>query len=378
MPINRNLLRASWHSWVSSDNRPRAGPWWLAWLWTLLFSLALAVPFTVLGFVLFAGPASAWRNLPGWLYWYGQNLVVAFTIAATIHLLFDASRVLLAGRKPVGEWQGWQRALFFMAVPLCGLAIGWPLALTLLGFDVRRLLNTGANAVVGGVLLGLVISGVMYLVFSAKARQIDAERRASESQLRLLQAQMEPHFLFNTLANVHSLIDHEPATAKNMLGAFTDYLRASLTDLRRDAVPLQDELALAQAYLRVQQIRMQDRLSFEIDADTATQALHLPPLLLQPLVENAVLHGLEPKLEGGAVHIRAQVQDQNLVITVNDTGLGLRSAAKPQRASAGVALENLRSRLLARYPDGASLVLAAAASGAGTQATLRLPLGAGA
>jgi LytS/YehU family sensor histidine kinase len=347
-------------------------------VWTLLFSLALAVPFTVLGFVLFAGPASAWRNVSGWLYWYGQNLVVSLIIAAIIHLLFDASRVLLAGRKPVGEWQGWQRTLFFMTVPLCGLAIGWPLALTLLGYDVGRLLNSGANAVAGGVLLGLVISGVMHVVFGAKSRQLDAERRASEAQLRLLQAQMEPHFLFNTLANVHSLIDHEPATAKQMLGAFTDYLRASLTDLRRDAVPLQDELALAQAYLRVQQIRMQDRLSFTIDADAATQALRLPPLLLQPLVENAVLHGLEPKLEGGAVHISAQVQGQSLVITVQDNGLGLNPGHKPQRATAGVALENLRSRLLARYADTGRLVLAAAADGAGTQATLKLPLEAGA
>jgi LytS/YehU family sensor histidine kinase len=167
------------------------------------------------------------------------------------------------------------------------------------------------------------------------------------------------------------LIDHEPSTAKQMLGAFTDYLRTSLTDLRRDAVPLQDELALADAYLRVQQTRMQDRLRFHVQADAAAKAVRLPPLLLQPLIENAVLHGLEPKLEGGTVRIQAQLEGQTLVLTVADDGMGLHTSKRP---GAGVALQNLRKRLQARYPSQANLVVAAAPGGTGTQATLRLPL----
>jgi sensor histidine kinase YesM len=220
--------------------------------------------------------------------------------------------------------------------------------------------------------IALLVTFVAYHWFGAKARAIDAERRATAAQLKLLQAQIEPHFLFNTLANVHSLIDQDAAKARAMLGAFTDYLRASLGGLRRDEVTLGEELALAEAYLRVQATRMEERLRFSIEADDATRRTPLLPLLLQPLVENAVQHGLEPQLEGGSVSVRARTEGGAVVVEVRDDGRGPDAPAEAaRRRGAGLALGNVRERLAARFGSDASLTLAPARPG--TLATLRLP-----
>ena len=375
MNIDRTLLRASWQSWISNDNRPRAGPWWLQWLWTGLFALAVAVPFTVLGFMTYGSGDGAWRNLSGWIEWYGKNLVVSLTISVLIHLLFDIGRALWATPVRLRGWQPWQRSLYFFSTPLLGLALGWPLGVWLAGADMLRWFDSpeGANLIAGSILMGLVISGLFHMFFAAKTRQIDAERRATEAQLRLLQAQIEPHFLFNTLANVQSLLDHDLPKAKQMLQSFTDYLRASLTTLRGEHSAVAHELDLAQSYLQLLQARMQDRLHFAITADAEARAQPLPPLLLQPLVENAVVHGLEPSVEGGSVHVSARVQGGHLLLEVRDDGLGLGAPARrSRRPGAGLALDNIRQRLLARY--GAAATLDIRATHPGTLARITLPL----
>jgi two-component sensor histidine kinase len=371
MKIDRAVLADSWHSWVSNDNRPRAGPWWLQWLWTGLFCASLALPFTVLGFLASARHAAAWRDMSGWAYWYGKNLIVCLTIGAIIHVLFDTSRRLFATPERVCAWKPWQRTLFFSGTPLLGVAIGWPLGLTLAGADIVAWFGSphGANIVVGSVLVSLSITFLFHHFFAAKAHQAQAEKRATEAQLRLLQGQIEPHFLFNTLANVTSLIDHDTVKAKRMLESFTDYLRSSLTSLRRDDATLGSELDLVQAYLGVLKTRMEDRLQFSIDADPALRAAHLPPLLLQPLVENAIHHGIEPKVEGGRVRVSARLDGPTLVLEVADDGLGL--DAPPRRAGSGLALVNLRERLRTQYGERATLTLGHARPG--TLATLRLP-----
>jgi sensor histidine kinase YesM len=221
------------------------------------------------------------------------------------------------------------------------------------------------------VLISVVISLVFYQFFAAKSRQIEAERRAAEAQLRLLQAQIEPHFLFNTLANVISLIDHDAPKAQQMLASFTDYLRASLTSLRVEQATLGGELDLVQTYLGLLKMRMEDRLQFSIACDDSLRELRLPPLLLQPLVENAIHHGLEPKVEGGHVHVHVQRQGDLLVVSITDDGLGL-GAPTRRKGGAGLALNNLRERLQAQYGDAASLALTDAQPG--TVATLRLPI----
>jgi LytS/YehU family sensor histidine kinase len=179
--------------------------------------------------------------------------------------------------------------------------------------------------------------------------------------------------LFNTLANVHSLMDHDLAKARQMLGSFTDYLRASLGSLRNEHSTVDHELALARSYLQLLQGRMEDRLRFSIDADEAARRQPLPPLLLQPLVENAVVHGLEPHIEGGTVRVSARVQGSSLVLEVHDDGRGLDAPARPgARGGAGLALCNIRQRLLARYGSSAGLDVRAATPG--TLARITVPL----
>lgn len=368
MDIDLDLLRRSWRSWISSEGNPDT-PRWLQWLWTLLFALALAALFTVLGMISFSGRDGGWPSLSRWASWFGRNFVVCLTISALIHLLFDLLEPWACRRQ--AAWAAWQRMGYYAGIPLFGVVVGWPLGLVLAGADLQTWLGTtqGLRAALWSLVLALVVTFVLHHVFATKARQYDAERQASEARLRLLQAQIEPHFLFNTLANVAGLIDSDAARARHMLESFTEYLRASFSGLRRDRAPLADELALAQAYLKVQQARMEDRLRFSIDADEVCRRQNLPPLLLQPLVENAVLHGIEPAVDGGQVRVRALQQGAQLLIEVHDDGLGPGGSG---RQGHGLALENLRQRLESTWGRAASLELVDGRPG--TLARLRIPI----
>jgi len=374
MKITRALLRESWRSWYGSDMRI-VGPGWLQLVWTFLFCAAIAVAFTIIGFAMFGSGEGAWRNWRGWARWYGLNLVVSCCVGYTIHALFALSTRWIGADRIRGFSNG-MRAVYFAGVPIVGMAIGWPIGVWLVSGG--RFFGPGqdANLLVGSVLISLLATFLMYLHFDAKARQIAAEKQATEAQLKLLQAQIEPHFLFNTLANVQALIEHEPAKARTMLEAFVDYLRASLDKMRRDVAPLESELALAEAYLRLLSTRMEERLRYEIDVGEGLRQVPLPPLLLQPLVENAVQHGLEPKIEGGTVNIRARAEGPTLVLEVSDDGLGPQaSAGRNGVAGNGLAMDNIRARLQSRYGSDASLALSANIAGAGgTRATLRLPI----
>ncbi len=371
-------LRDSWHSWISNDME-RVGPGWLMWVWTTLFSATLAVVFTVLGYLAFASKLEGSGTLGAWAYWYGKNFVVCFTIAALIHLMYEIGAKLLGGPPALRKLKDWQRSVFFAGIPLLGVAIGWPIGMALSGSSdilARMLGNATGIAIVTGT--GLGTSLLIHIYAAAKSKQLDAEKRATESQLRLLQGQIEPHFLFNTLAGVISLIDTDAPRAKHTLMAFTEYLRSSLGTLRRDDSTLGQELELARHYLQLLQARLEDRLQFEIDADAGLLAQPLPPLLLQPLIENAVMHGIEPSLDGGVVTVKAQVVDGQLELTVRDTGVGLDAAARrPARQGSrgqgnGIALNNIRERLMARYGNSAGLLIEPAEPG--TRASIHLPL----
>jgi two-component sensor histidine kinase len=371
--LNASLLRQSLLAWLDWDRRGKFGPRWLAWLWTLLFCVVIALLFTVLGLTVL-GQASAWSDSSLWLHWTGRNLVVSLTIGILTHLLFDVLHATWVPPGRVREWPMWLRSVVFTGVPMAGVVIGWPLANWLAGMDDYfgdLMRNHGLSALVGPLLLSLVISVVLHHWFSARAREADALRRATEAQLRLLQGQVEPHFLFNTLATVQALMDTDVPRARRTLDSFTEYLRASLGSLRRDQGTLGDELDLVDAYLHLMQMRMEDRLRYEVRADVALRDAPLPPLALQPLVENAIHHGLEPKREGGMVRVTARRDGDVLVVDVQDDGLGL--AMPPRRRKGnGVALANLRERLAGLYGDRAVLDLAGDETG--TRATLRLPL----
>jgi hypothetical protein len=337
-----------------------------------VFCTVVGTCFTVLGLALNAlDGGNAWARPALWLTWFGRNLAVSLVIGYLIHAMFSLL-IPLVGHARIRSWSDAGRAVFFAGVPITGMLIGWPLGLALvLGGWPSWLSRPGANALIGALLLSLLICFVFFQIFNARAKQVLAERRSVEAQLKLLQAQMEPHFLFNTLAGVQTLIDVEPARAKQMLEAFTDYLRASVASLRTEDSSVGQEMALAGAYLDLMKQRMEDRLQVQIASDPALHELALPPLLLQPLVENAIHHGLEPKLEGGRLSLSVRRDGDSLLLEVVDDGLG--SAAATRRSSGnGVALANIRQRLQGRWGSAASLSLSPAHPG--TRATLRIPL----
>jgi sensor histidine kinase YesM len=225
--------------------------------------------------------------------------------------------------------------------------------------------------------VGLAVSVVWYLIMDGQTRKLRAqaeeaiarehaaalEKQASDAELRALQAQIEPHFLFNTLANVQALIDYEPHRAKQMLESFIEYLRATLDASRRTAATLGDEMQMLERYLQLMQVRMGERLRYVWDVGPELRALPFAPLLLQPLVENAIKYGLEPKIEGGTVTIRATQAQGRITITVQDDGQGLVGAqaaaatARQTGASGGTGLHNVRSRLQSVFGPSASVVL---------------------
>ncbi|WP_263573318.1 sensor histidine kinase [Roseateles oligotrophus] len=182
-----------------------------------------------------------------------------------------------------------------------------------------------------------------------------ASARAEAVKRQAMQAQIEPHMMFNTLANLKSLIRFDPAEAGRMLDLFIVYLRATLSSSRAETTTLEHEFALLKAYLGLTQVRMADRLSFALELPAALRETVVPPMLLQPLVENAIVHGLESKLEGRRIDVSASCEGGFLTLIVADDGLGLdRPDAEP---GARLALGNIRARLASLYGEAASLTL---------------------
>ncbi len=200
-------------------------------------------------------------------------------------------------------------------------------------------------------------------------RIVSSEKQLVQAQMRMLQAQIEPHFLFNTLANVQSLINRSPERANLMLDNFIAYLRQSLSASRSQQGSVKQELDLLKNYLELIHIRMGERLQFSVDADDAILAAPLPPMLLQPLVENAIKHGLEPKVEGGRVSIRALAEPNLMRFEITDNGLGFGSAANS--GDDGVGLSNLRERLNVLYDHQATLAISDA--DLGTKVVITIP-----
>jgi hypothetical protein len=181
------------------------------------------------------------------------------------------------------------------------------------------------------------------------------ERQASEARLRLLQAQVAPHFLFNTLANVQALVDAGSPQARVVLRSLVAYLRAAVPRLNEPATTLGQELELVQAYLELMHMRMPDRLQFALHVDDAGRALRCPPMTLLTLVENAVRHGIDPSEQGGRIDIQVQRRGDRCVVRVSDTGGGL----KPANGGLGTGLSTLRERLQLTFGGDAELRLAA-------------------
>jgi LytS/YehU family sensor histidine kinase len=189
--------------------------------------------------------------------------------------------------------------------------------------------------------------------FAFELERSEYERRESDARLRQLQAQVEPHFLFNTLANVQALVDSGSPQASKVLNSLIAYLRAAVPRMHQQNSTLADETDLARAYLEIMQMRMPDRLQHAIHLDPAAARLKCPPMALLTLVENAVRHGIDPSEAGGRIDIDVWRRDKQCVMRVKDTGVGLRQTSR----GLGTGLSTLRERLKLAYGGDAQLTL---------------------
>ena len=205
---------------------------------------------------------------------------------------------------------------------------------------------------------------------TATAVEEGLKRQVVEANLKMMQAQVEPHFLFNTLASVDYLIETDPARASKMQKNLIQYLRAALPQMREGSATLGKEVSLCRSYLEILKVRMEDRLQFALNVPAGLLSAQFPPMVLPTLVENAIKHGLEPKPEGGSLTVAADISDGKLRVTVADTGLGFGAAGS--QPGTGVGLNNIRERLAALFGNSGKLDIEANAP-AGTIVRIEIP-----
>ena len=289
-----------------------------------------------------------------WLAWRASRQAAAGRAGAA------AVRVLAIGGAAFGG--AWLRHVVAnLGDAAAELHAGWMVSTALLwslfgGFAYALVLTARAEQRTQAALL------------EARSARAALQSQQLEAQLSALNAQIEPHFLFNTLATVKRLYETTPERGRDMLSRLIAYLRAALPGMRRSVSTLGDELELVRSYLAILQMRMGERLRFGIDAERTLLAARLPPMVLPTLVENAIKHGLAPLPEGGRINLRARRDGDSLVVEVADDGRGFVGSS-----GSGVGLANTRARLAALFGDRAALELEAAVP-RGVIARLRLPL----
>ena len=270
------------------------------------------------------------RRLPSWLArWMLQVFAVAIAMPIATFVIYTLSTQ--AGAPPF--WEVKDRMEGFSALTALGIFVSPWVAL--------------------GALVRQKDALARYQALAFDLERSEYERNAIQTRLRLLQAQVEPHFLFNTLANVRELVDAGSPQASTVLGHLIAYLRAAVPRLHDPQTTLGQELELVRAYLEVMHMRMPDRLQFTLHADDAALVLSCPPMTLLTLVENAVRHGIDPSEEGGRIDVRVRVRNGRCHVEVVDTGVGLAQAAD----GLGTGLANLRERLQLAYGSDAQLHL---------------------
>ena len=228
--------------------------------------------------------------------------------------------------------------------------------------DEKRVMGFALLSVTGALFAPWIAVGAMLKQRDLFAREqalqfelekSELERKATDARLRLLQAQVEPHFLFNTLANIQALVDTHSPQASKVLSSLIAYLRAAVPRLHESATTLGQELELVRAYLELMQMRMPDRLQCSLRIDSAAKDLQCPPMTLMTLVENAVRHGIDPSEEGGRIDVDVIVRDGRCLARVSDTGIGLQSTSE----GLGTGLSTLRERLSLTFGGDAQLRL---------------------
>ncbi len=316
------------------------------------FSLAQWVKLFVIN-TLIAVILTLIENGDFWLIlFYSQS--IGFSIAG----LAFAIHCLMPNKQPSIYW--------FAAAIIAGVFIGMNFAAFVTGnYESSNADETQEIFIfvfIYSSIIGCIVSYFFFLITKKK----EYEKILVENNLKILQAQIEPHFLFNTLSNVIGLIDDRPNDAKKMLENFTHYLRSSLARTRESDTTLGDEIAIVNAYLSIQKIRMGKRLNYEILVSKTLYDIPFPSLVIQPLVENSVRHGLESEIEGG--HIIIEITSKKwLTIVVTDTGRGAKNLE-----SNGIGLNNIKERLNGIFQNEAR-VLVEENKPKGLKVTLQVP-----
>ncbi|APV52296.1 hypothetical protein BWI17_04880 [Betaproteobacteria bacterium GR16-43] len=340
-------------------------------IYTFIWNCGFAAVFYTLDIAL-GGNRSSWAKVNAYL-------LISNVVGYLIHFGFWSGGALGIERA-ARRSHVLVKILYYSGIPTLSVLGGFWIVSHFMDIGIR---GWGASpaAVMSILVSSIVISLVLTAVFFWRERSAVAEamierertklerieREAALANLRALQAQIEPHFLFNTLANVTGLIDPDPAKAKRMLESFIRFLRATLAATRAESTTLGDEAGLIGAFLDVLGVRMGNRLRYKVDVPEDLAAFTLPPMLIQPVVENAIRHGLEPKVDGGEIAVRVRREGEQVAIEVADTGMGFAPVT-----TGGVGLTNLRDRLRLLYGERASLTIRENAP-AGTSVTIRLP-----
>jgi signal transduction histidine kinase len=360
--------------WLPADQRKTL-------LQRLLIVWAVALPVAVATWINHSGDGLPHR--------FDVSLVYSYAISTFIWLFTDAARFMFKGVLRAQAPFYWPPALRAGLMLLVGIPLGYVLG-TLVGdayagwstWDLWRL-NT--NRFIGMLLSTIAISAAYVAYFYQRGKAEALASQVTQSQLMLLQSQLEPHMLFNTLAHVRALIGQDTARALAMLDHLDDYLRTTLQASRQPLHPLADEFSRLGDYLSLMAIRMGPRLVFELDLPPTLATVQVPSFILQPLVENAIRHGLEPVVAGGRIELQASTDGAQLVLTVLDNGCGISELAladavkawplplASEPASESWGLSHVRQRLHTLYGERGSMRISAVATG-GTCVVMTLPL----
>jgi hypothetical protein len=314
---------------------------------------------------------------------YAPPLVYSLLISFFAWSIIDLGREFMPSARETGWPRGWHGLALVIAGTVTGYllgtwladqmcrAYGWYAGYPRLDRDTEL-----RSSILVTAIAGITVSFYFYARNKSaylERKMTEAHRHANEARLKLLETQLEPHMLFNTLANLRALIGADPQQAQHMLDHMIAYLRATLNASRAATHPLQTEFDRLRDYLELMSIRMGPRMAFELKLPPELAQHPVPALLLQPLVENSIQHGLEPKVEGGRVVVSAQHDHDDLVLEVTDTGLGPSGNADLTPAKgAGFGIAHVRERLATLYGAAARVDCAARAEG-GFRVTLRFP-----
>jgi signal transduction histidine kinase len=310
---------------------------------------------------------------------YGRGLSINFIFSQSIGLSICAS--VLAGEYWFHTPSPVRNTLIAAAAIGTGAVAGSFAASALTGMPLSLILQGEPIPLFQLIILGLLFGSTITYFFHSretmvqaqvliqeeKIKRLSLEKEGLETRLRLLQAQVEPHFLFNSLSNILSLLDSDFGKGKEMLADLIRYLRASLSRTRGKTSTLEQEMELIRAYMNIYRVRMGDRLRYRIEIPDHLKARPFPPMLIQPLVENAIRHGLEPKIEGGEISILAEEKDDFLRLVVSDDGMGL-----DEKIAAGIGLSNIRERMQTLF-DGRGRFILEENTPSGVKAILEVP-----